>query len=202
MIRKIIFILLLVGFSIGSDSGLGLIKNIIIPGMGMPKTEEYQNLKKNYLLREVVIWGTLFSSRQNSNMYENNYINYGVEYGETDVSDYNYQYAINVGDYDSFSEYNDAMLRKRLSERVYPQNQGYEWDWESRDNRLKYRNMLRTSRDLDKIGDFAIAGLLIHRIVAVINYAYLMNKGKSLGLSSNIYKKDSQTIQLEFKFNL
>ena len=202
MIRKIIFILLLAGFSISSNSGLGLIKNIIIPGMGMPKTEEYQNLKKDYLLREVVIWGTLFSSRQNSNMYENNYINYGVEYGETDVSDYNYQYAINVGDYDSFSEYNDAMLRKRLSERVYPQNQGYEWDWESSDNRLKYRNMLRTSRDLDKIGDFAIAGLLIHRIVAVINYAYLMNKGKSLGLSSNIYKKDSQTIQLEFKFNL
>ena len=202
MIRKIIFILLLVGFSIGSDSRLGLIKNIIIPGMGMPKTEEYQNLKKNYLLREVIIWGTLFSSRQNSDMYENNYINYGVEYGETDVSDYNYQYAINVGDYDSFSEYNDAMLRKRLSERVYPQNQGYEWDWESSDNRLKYRSMLRTSRDLDKIGDFAIAGLLIHRIVAVINYAYLMNKGKSLGLSSNIYKKDSQTIQLEFKFNL
>ena len=35
-----------------------------------------------------------------------------------------------------------------------------------------------------------------------INYAYLMNRGKSLGLSSNIYKKDSQTIQLEFKFNL
>ena len=48
----------------------------------------------------------------------------------------------------------------------------------------------------------AIAGLLIHRIVAVINYTYLMNKGESLGLSSSVYKTDPQTIQLEFKFNL
>ena len=112
------------------------------------------------------------------------------------------QYAINVGDYDSLSEYNDAMLGKRLSDKVYPQGEGYDWIWESDSDRLKYRDMLRTSRDLDKLGDFAVAGLLIHRIIGVINYTYLMNKGKSLGLSSNLYKTDSQTIQLEFKFNL
>ena len=200
--KKIIFIVLFASFLICSDSRLSLIKNIIIPGMGIPNTEEYSKIKKHYLLREVVIWGTLFSSKQSSDIYESNYINYGVDYCGSDVSDFNYQYAINVGDYDSLSEYNDAMLGKRLSDKLYPQDQGYNWDWESSNNRLKYRNMLRTSRDLDKVADFAIAGLLIHRIVAVINYTYLMNKGEYLGLSSSVYKTDPQTIQLEFKFNL
>ena len=139
---------------------------------------------------------------RSSDIYEANYINYGFDYSGTDVADFNSQYAINVGDYDSMSDYNNAMLGKRLPDRVYPQDEGYDWSWESSNNRLKYRNMLRTSRDLDKIGDFAIAGLLIHRIVGLINYNYLINKGKSLGLSSSVYKTDFQTVQLELKFNL
>ena len=88
------------------------------------------------------------------------------------------------------------------ADKVYPQDQGYDWNWESNKDRLKYRDMLRTSRDFDKIGDFAIAGLIIHRIVALINYNYLKNNGESIGVSSNIYKRDSQTVQFELKFKL
>ena len=128
---------------------------------------------KNYLLREVLIWGVLFSSNQNRDMYNDNYINYGISYASTNVDSFNFQYAINVGDYESMSDYNNAMLGRRLADKVYPQDEGYDWNWESSKDRLKYRDMLRTSRDLDKIGDFAIAGLIIHRIVALINYNYL-----------------------------
>ena len=200
--KKILAILFIISISICSDSKFVLIKNIVIPGLGMPKTDQYQKIRKQYLLREVVLWGGLFSSRRSRDIYKDNYINYGVTYSDTNVSDFNYQYAINVGDYDSMSEYNDAMLRKRLSDKVYPQDQGYDWNWGASSERLKYRNMLRTSRNLDKMGDFAIAGLLIHRIVGVINYAYITNKGKPLGLSTDIYKSDNETVQLDFKFNL
>ena len=200
--KKILAILFIISISICSNSSLVLIKNIVIPGLGMPNTEKYQKIKKQYLLREVILWGSLFSSRRSSDVYSNNYINYGIDYSDTDVSNFNYQYAINVGDYNSMSEYNDAMLRRRLPDKLYPQDEGYDWIWEAPSNRLKYRNMLRTSRDLDKLGDFAIAGLLIHRIVGIINYAYIKNKGRPLGLSTDIYKADNETVQLNFKFNL
>ena len=170
--------------------------------MGVPNIDRFDKIKKNYLLREVLIWGVLFSSNQNRDMYNDNYINYGISYANTNVDSFNFQYAINVGDYESMSDYNNAMLGRRLADKVYPQDEGYDWNWESSKDRLKYRDMLRTSRDLDKIGDFAIAGLIIHRIVALINYNYLKNNGESLGISSNIYKRDSQTVQLELKFNL
>ena len=200
--KKILAILFIISISICSNSSFVLIKNIVIPGLGMPNTEKYQKIKKQYLLREVVLWGSLFSSRRSSDVYSNNYINYGIDYSDTDVSDFNYQYAINVGDYNSMSEYNDAMLRRRLPDKLYPQDEDYDWNWEAPSNRLKYRNMLRTSRDLDKLGDFAIAGLLIHRIVGIINYTYIKNKGRPLGLSTDIYKADNETVQLNFKFNL
>ena len=200
--KKVIVLISIMSFLVCSNQRMGLIKNFIIPGSGIPETEQYSKTKRNYLIREAFIWGALFSSRQNSDVYEDNYINYGIDYSGANVADFNYQYAINVGDYNTMSDYNNAMLGRRIPDKVYPNDEGYEWNWESNSNRLKYRDMLRTSRNLDKLGDFAIAGLLIHRIVGIINYTYLMNNNKSLGLSSNIYKTDLETVQLEFKFNL
>ena len=200
--KKIFILLIISSCLICSSAEWSPLKNIIIPGMGVPNIDRFDKIKKNYLLREVLIWGVLFSSNQNRDMYNDNYINYGISYANTNVDSFNFQYAINVGDYDSMSDYNNAMLGRRLADKVYPQDEGYDWNWKSSKDRLKYRDMLRTSRDLDKIGDFAIAGLIIHRIVALINYNYLKNNGESLGISSNIYKRDSQTVQLELKFNL
>ena len=200
--KKIFILLIISSCLISSSAEWSPLKNIIIPGMGVPNIDRFDKIKKNYLLREVLIWGVLFSSNQIRDMYNDNYINYGISYANTNVDSFNFQYAINVGDYESMSDYNNAMLGRRLADKVYPQDEGYDWNWESSKDRLKYRDMLRTSRDLDKIGDFAIAGLIIHRIVALINYNYLKNNGESLGISSNIYKRDSQTVQLELKFNL
>tara|TARA_Y100000768_G_scaffold380854_1_gene358618 strand:+ start:756 stop:1361 length:606 start_codon:yes stop_codon:yes gene_type:complete len=200
--KKVFLVLTISSFLICSTSEWSSFKNILIPGMGVPNTDTYDIVKKNYLLREVLIWGILFSSIQNSDMYKDNYINYGSSYADTDVDSFNFQYAINVGDYESMSDYNNAMLGRRLPDKVYPQDEGYDWTWTSNSDRLKYRGMLRTSRDFDKIGDFAIAGLIVHRIVALINYNYLKNNSELLGISSNIYNPDSQTVQLELKFNL
>ena len=200
--KKIFLLLIISSYLICSSAEWSPFKNMIIPGMGIPNIDNYDKIKKNYLLREVLIWGVLFSSNQNRDIYNDNYINYGISYASTNVDSFNFQYAINVGDYESMSDYNNAMLGRRLPDKVYPQDEGYDWNWESHKDRLKYRDMLRTSRDFDKIGDFAIAGLIIHRIVALINYNYLKNNGEVLGISSNIYKGDLQTVQLELKFNL
>ena len=200
--KKILYILIAINISICSNVGLGLIKNVILPGWGIADIKGQEHKKNQYILREVIIWSTLFTSRENSHIFENNYINYSIDYASTDVSDFDSQYSINVGNYNSIFSYNDVMLRKRLPDNVYPENQGYDWNWDTSSNRLKYKSILQISRDLDKIGDFAIAGLLIHRLVGAINYLYLVNTNKDLGLSSNVSKPDSHTIQLDLKFDL
>ena len=98
-------------------------------------------------------------------------------------------------------EYNQAMLRKRRPDDVYPSNQGYNWEWNSSNKRLKYKKMLQVSRDLDKIGDFAIASLIIHRAVSVINYMYYAQSGSNSKISSSVSKPDQNTVQLKIKYN-
>ena len=66
---------------------------------------------------------------------------------------------------------------------------------------LKYKKILQVSRDLDKIGDFAVASLLIHRAVSAINYMYYAQTGKNSKFSSDISKTNQSTVIFKIKYN-
>tara|TARA_Y100000590_G_C15477994_1_gene922848 strand:- start:100 stop:714 length:615 start_codon:yes stop_codon:yes gene_type:complete len=183
-------------------TGTGLIKNIIIPGWGFSELEQNKDKSKKYILREMILWGSLFASAKTSDIFENNYISYSNNYANANVSNHNFEYSLNVGSYNSIYLYNEAMLRKRSPSSVYPENDDYIWEWASSDQRIKYKKMVQTSLDLDKVKDFTIAGLIVHRVVAAINYMYYLNKGYESGLSSVITTPDQYTLQFNFKYNL
>ena len=202
MKKHIIYILIILGVCYSSDTNRGFIKNLILPGWGFMGTEEDKGKSKGFLLREIVIWSSLFTSRQVSDIYKDAYIAYGIDYANTNVSDYGSMYSINVGNYNSIYSYNEAMLLQRSPESVYPEGGGFDWEWSANQNRVKYKRMLQTSRDINKIGDFAIAGIIVHRIVAGINYLYYTRSGRSLGLSSIVTSPNKETVQLTLKINL
>ena len=201
MIKIIIYIVISLNFLISSNHGSGILKNMIVPGWGFEQLENHKDLSKKYFLREAIIWSSVLTSRSSSNLFEDYYIAYGIDYSDADILRYDDGYSINVGNYDSMFEYNQAMLRKRRPEDIYPNNEGYDWQWNSTEERLKYKKMLQVSRDLDKLGDFAIASLLIHRVVSVINYMYYANTGSNSKISSDISKPDQSTVIFQIKYN-
>ena len=200
--KYILYILIILNISFSSNTRYGFIKNIIVPGWGFMDTKEHKNKAKGFLLREIIMWSSLLSSRQISDLYEDNYIAYGIDYASTNVSNHSSMYSINVGNYNSIYSYNEAMLRKRSPESTYPEGQNFDWEWSSNQERVKYKKILQTSRDLDKIGDFSIAGILVHRIIAGINYLYYTKKGNKSRLSSVMTRPDQETVQLTLKINL
>ncbi len=202
MKKYIIYTLLVSTVCLSSESGTGFIKNLILPGWGFVDNQEHKDKSKSFLLREIIIWSSLFTSRGISDVYEDAYIGYGVDYANTNVSEFGSMYSINVGNYNSIYSYNEAMLLQRSPEKAYPEGAGFDWEWSSNQNRVKYKQMLQTSRDIDKIGDFAIAGIIVHRIVAGVNYLYHTKRGQDLGLSSEVTSPNKETVQLTFKINL
>ena len=202
MKRYIIYILLISSICFSAESGTGFIKNLILPGWGFIDNQEHKAKAKGFLLREIIIWSSLFTSRGISDVYEDSYIGYGIDYANTNVSEFGSMYSINVGNYNSIYSYNEAMLLQRSPQSVYPEGLEFDWEWSSNQNRIKYKQMLQTSRDIDKIGDFAIAGIIVHRIVAGVNYLYHTKRGQDLGLSSIVTAPDKETVQLTLKINL
>ena len=109
-------------------------------------------------------------------MLQDYYSSYGIDYANANIANNDLEYSMNVGNYNSMYLYNEAMLRKRQGDNVYPENEGYDWDWNSSENRLKYRRMFEASSNLGKVADFAVAGLIINRMIAAINYIYYLNQ--------------------------
>ena len=195
--KKYIYIIMMISLTFSSNLGTGFIKNIAIPGWGF----EDKSQSKKHFLREIIIWGTLFSASKSSDMIEDYYNSYGIDYANANLAGNNIKYSMDVGNYNSMYLYNEAMLRKRQGEDVYAENQGYEWNWNSNDNRLKYRKMFEASSNLEKVADFAVAGLIINRMIAGISYIYYHRTGSMSKVSSDFSKTDQNTFLLNLKYN-
>ena len=83
MKRYIIYILLISSICLSAESGTGFIKNLILPGWGFIDNQEHKAKAKGFLLREIIIWSSLFTSRGISDVYEDSYIGYGIDYANT-----------------------------------------------------------------------------------------------------------------------
>ena len=82
-----------------STAGIGFIKNIAVPGWGF----ENKTQSKQHFLREIIIWTALLSAKGSATMFEDYYSSYGIDYANTDIPNYDFQYSMDIGNYNSMS---------------------------------------------------------------------------------------------------
>ena len=87
--KKYIYIIIITSLSFTSSMGKGFIKNIIIPGWGF---EEKQQSKKHFL-REIIIWGTIFSANKSSDMIQDSYSSYAIDYAAANIANNDLKYS-------------------------------------------------------------------------------------------------------------
>ena len=55
------------------------------------------------------------------------------------ISSYvNYIFAVKMGHYNSFTEYNETKARQRQVHKIYAEGQGNEWQWDNKKNRIHF----------------------------------------------------------------
>ena len=77
--KIIIYIFVALNFLFPSNEGTGIIKNIILPGWGFQNIDKSENYSKKYFLREGVIWGTLLTARNSSDLFEDYYASHSID---------------------------------------------------------------------------------------------------------------------------
>ena len=58
-------------------------------------------------------------------------------------------------------------------DKIYEEGIGNEWRWDTTENRLHFDKLRIRSVTYDKYAQFAIGGLILHRIVSLIDIVYL-----------------------------
>tara|TARA_B100000029_G_scaffold478601_1_gene524856 strand:- start:95 stop:691 length:597 start_codon:yes stop_codon:yes gene_type:complete len=198
MKKNKLYLILTLIFSLNSFSfGSQVWKSMVLPGWGEKKIN-YHKRGNALMFTEYGLWVSYIFCVNQSSSYRNDYKNHGEHYAGVDWSNKNDLYAANVGNYNSLQEYNEIKARDFLEEDMYPTNGDYDWDWESRKERLKYDTWRNKSKNYGEVKGFLVAGMLLNRLISVIDVVILERKNK---LTSELTKNNhSMSFNIHYNF--
>ncbi|NIT57346.1 MAG: hypothetical protein GWN00_14270 [Aliifodinibius sp.] len=162
-----------------SASGKGSVKNVflslLLPGLG-EWTMGHKGLGKAFLGAEVTLWLGFLASRQYMNVLQNDMQAFAAVHAGVSSADKDDQFWIDVGTAMSLQEFNSEKLLERDLEATYPEGQSYDWQWDSRDNRLNYVDRRLTRLDWERVSTIIIGGVVLNHIVSSIDVIRLLHK--------------------------
>ena len=175
------------------------LQSLVIPGWGEQTLGESKRAKR-YFIREAAFWLIYIGVKKTSDWYESDYIAFAELHSDVDMEGKNYLFAVNLGHYDSFEQYNDIKERQRLVEDKYGERKGLEWQWDNSDNRIKYDEMRIKSVTYDKCAKFAVGGLILHRLVSFIDVIYLERTNLKVNLEPQL-NQGLSSLMLNFSYS-
>jgi len=191
------------------DSPIGyMAKSMVIPGLG----EFYLDKPKNgkfFFVTDAVLWLFLIENLYIRNTSELHFKSLAATHAGIDLFRKDDQFFVDIGNYDSIYDYNEDRQRERQTDALYiidssdPMSINYYWKWDSTSSRKKFRNT-RIKRDrAKKIINFTIGGMVLNRLLSMIDAAYLfrVNKAeKNISLSPDV-DFQNESISIKFSWN-
>lgn len=189
------------------SKGRAFLQSLIIPGWGQYYAES-KTMFKVFLTSEILLWGSFIGFNVWSNWLENDFKNFAAEHAGIDPKGKPARYFVDIGNFDSISEFNQAQLRDRDVNDLYPDTDEFFWQWDSPENRNKYEN-IRIRRDrAENRADFTLAAIFVNHVISAIHSTWAVHKfNKRLnkaGLGYQIYidlQEPTPTLKINFVKN-
>ena len=144
--------------------------NILSNDLDIKDIEYIKKRSNTLMMLESALWISFLTSSELSGSYKNDYKLYGTNNAGVNWSGKTDLYAANVGNFISFIEYNSYKFQTGQYNDVYPENEGYEWDWQGDNSKkLKYDRTRNKSETADKIKTYMVASLFINRIISTFD---------------------------------
>jgi hypothetical protein len=176
------------------------LQSLVLPGWGEQTLGESKRAQ-SFFIREAALWLIYIGGKKTANWYESDYKAFAELHADVDMGDKNYLFAVNLGHYDSFEEFNDTKERKRQVENKYEKDKGLEWQWDNSFNRFKYDEMRIKSVTYDKYERFAVGSLILHRLVSFIDVIYLERTNLQVNIEPQLEQDfSSMKLNLSLKF--
>ena len=176
------------------------LQSLVLPGWGEHTLGESRRAQ-NYFIREAALWLIYIGAKKTSGWYESDYTAYAELHADVDMEGKNYLFAVNLGHYDSFEEFNDTKERQRQVENKYEKDKGLEWQWDNSVNRIKFDEMRIKSVTYEKYAKFAIGGLILHRLVSFVDVIYLERTNLQVNIEPQL-EQDFSSMKLKFSLKL
>tara|TARA_B100000029_G_scaffold94680_1_gene84881 strand:+ start:373 stop:990 length:618 start_codon:yes stop_codon:yes gene_type:complete len=204
MLKKTIIILTLCTSILfgGKPNFHPMVKSAILPGWGEAAKKNTQR-SRLFFLTETVLWTATMSAYTFSAHQAKQYKSFAVAHAGIDARGKERQYWVDIGNYQDLTSHNDEHLRFRDIEALYPQGEGWEWEWDSKQNRDDFEAMRIRSDRFAHAGKFLIGGIVMNHIISAIDALYLtrLEKIEAVTLSPKVEPSGYSSLYLQVDFN-
>jgi len=166
--------------------GKAFFLSLALPGMG-----EFYNGQKShgrfFFGTELMLWAGLFANNKYVDLLKEEYYSYATHHGNISRDGKDKTFWVNIGKYDNLFEFNEQRRRDRFVDAIYPENEDYSWDWDSRENRFNYDKKRITANEVANRDTYFYAAIVLNHLVSGINAMRLVRKHnkKAMVLKNN-----------------
>jgi len=143
--------------------------SFLLPGAG----EIYGGSKtkgKIFLLSETSAWVGFFSFRAYGSWLEDDYRSYAASNAQVNLKGKSDDFFDQLAFYDSRDQYNQlGLLYHRGEASPYPENDFWNWEWDSKESRLHYRDLKNRSKDASRKAIYMVGLSIVNRILSVVD---------------------------------
>ena len=200
MYKKIVYFVFVCILIQSLSANGNLVRSLILPGWGELKMEETKR-SRILMASDLSIFVTYFLGKSFNASYIDQYKAYGALYANADMSGKDYSFVVSMSDYNSMDEYNQDMSNRKNYDDIY-ESSDYNWEWDSTIKRLKFNKMRENSIISGKFAEFAVAGLIINRVISAIDILYLTNKNSNVKLNAFVLPEKNEGMSLNLSFSL
>ncbi|MFZ1976349.1 MAG: hypothetical protein WAV76_00190 [Bacteroidota bacterium] len=157
---------------------LAVVLSLALPGMGELYAGNF-NAGKYHLIAEGGIWLAYASLRLHSTWERDDAHSFAVEHAGVNFNGKNSQYDVDIGNYLTLEDFNNAKLLNREYALMY-NGSSYDWSWDSDADRQTFKN-LRIQSDADfNNSKFVIAVAVVNRLISAFRVGRFVSKQNSL----------------------
>jgi TM2 domain-containing membrane protein YozV len=160
--------------------------SFLIPGAGEIYAGSHTK-GKIFISVEASFWAGFFGFRTYGGWLKNDYRNYAAAHAGANLAGKPDDFYDDLAFYDSRDEYNQfALLYHRGKAKPYPEDDFWNWEWDSPSSKSSYRNLKNRSKTAYRRALYMVGISLVNRVVSVIDAMRTVrsyNRKKSLEIS-------------------
>jgi len=143
--------------------------SLLLPGAG----EIYGGSKtkgKIFIFSEASLWAGYFGFRTYGSWLKKDYKVYAASHAKVNLEGKSDDFFDQLSFYDSRDQYNQfAPLYHRGDKQPYPEDDLWNWEWDSRDSRYYYRDLKNRSKNATRNALYLVGLSIVNRIVSVVD---------------------------------
>lgn len=149
---------------------LGIAFSLVLPGLGDLYAKKAET-GKYYFGADVALWLAYGGFQAYGHWVKNDARIYAVQKAGADFSGKGAQFEVDLGNFNTVDDYNQAKLRNRQYELLYDVSSNFAWKWNSDEERLRFKKERIRGDEVIRNSQFVVGALVINRIVAAISAA-------------------------------